>query len=288
LGEDDGDVRFKRWLVCFRRAVWGAYEHGALGYAKGAAYSGLLAFLPVLTTVTTILIQANAAVVSRRIVRFLYEVAPPGVEDVVRYAMAERGARPLTVPVAASLLAIWAASGVTISLMEGFQAAYRRPHSRGVVRQRLLAAWLVMASILPFVGATGLMIFGDRAETWVLRAVGVLGAGDVLRGWVRPISLVGRYLLAYAAIVATTGAMYYFGPDAGRDRRIWQGAMLAGLLWLLLTLGFGWYVKHIANYNLLYGSIGAVIALILWMYLLSLSAMVGCEFNAQLDSHRRL
>lgn len=279
-------MNWKRWLVCFRRASWGAYEHGGLGYAKGAAYSALLAFFPVLTTVTTLLVQANAAAVSRRIVGFVFQAAPPGIEDLIRYQMAERGAKPVSLPLIAGLLSVWAASGVTSSLLEAFQAAYGRPHGRGTVRQRLIAIWLVVAAILPVVGASAMMLLGVKAETWLFRFLGFLESGETVRGGVRVLSYSLNLLLGFVAMVAAAGMLYWFGPVGPKGRRIWPGAWLAASLWLVLTLVFTWYVRNIANYNVLYGSIGAVIALMVWLWLLSLAAMVGCEFNTRLDGHR--
>jgi len=279
-------VHWKRWLVCFRRAAWGTYKHGGLGYAKGAAYSALLAFFPVLTTVTTLLVQANAAAVSRRIVAFVFQAAPPGVEDLIRYQMAERGAKPVTLPLIAGLLSVWAASGVTSSLLEAFQAAYGRPHGRGTVRQRLIAIWLVVAAILPVVGASAMMLLGVKAETWTFRFLGFLESGETVRGGIRVLSYSLNLLLGFVAMVAAAGMLYWFGPAGPKGRKIWPGAWLAASLWLALTLVFTWYVRNIANYNVLYGSIGAVIALMVWLWLLSLAAMAGCEFNTRLDSHR--
>ncbi len=114
----------------FRRALAGVYNNGALGYAKGAAYSALLAFLPVLTSTTAILVQVNAEAVSRRVTTLFFRVAPPGVEDLVRFQVTQRGSRPTVLPVAAALLAIWAASGVMISLMEAFHDTYHVPDKR--------------------------------------------------------------------------------------------------------------------------------------------------------------
>jgi membrane protein len=265
------------------RAIWGAYRHGALGYAKGAAYSALLSFFPVLTTTTAVLVQMNAAAVSKKITTFLFKVAPPGVEELVRYQMTQRGARPLALPIAASLLALWAASGVMMSLMEGFQAAYQRKSTRGIVHGRWIAMWLVLVSIGPAVGASALMIFGDRAENQVLQWVGVLDVGETLAGGVKLISMGVRYAVAMGTIVLVAALLYLFGPDAGRKRKIWPGARVAMMLWLANTLAFAWYVRNIANYNVLYGSIGAVIALCVWMWLLALTAIVGCEYNALLD-----
>ncbi|MBI5280437.1 MAG: YihY/virulence factor BrkB family protein [Candidatus Solibacter usitatus] len=274
-----------RFWTCFRRALAGAYTHGALGFAKGAAYSALLSFFPVLTTTTAILVQMNAAEVSRKITAAIFKVAPPGIEDLIRHFMTQRGARPVAVPIAAGVLALWAASGVMMSLMEGFQGAYQRKSRRGIFHNRGVAMWLVLVSIFPVVGASAFMIFGDRAENTVLRLLGVLDAGQTLAGGVKFFSMIARYVIALAAIALVTALLYHFGPDAGRRRRIWPGAMLATVLWLGITTLFAWYVRNIANYNVLYGSIGAVMALCVWMYLLSLTAMIGCEFNAHMDKH---
>jgi membrane protein len=64
---------------------------------------------------------------------------------------------------------------------------------------------------------------------------------------------------------------------------VWPGAILSTLLWLVSTSGFAWYVRNITNYNVLYGSIGTGIALLVWMYVLSAIAMFGCEFNAEYE-----
>lgn len=275
-------MRASPYWASFRAALAGVYTHGALGYAKGAAYSALLAFLPVLTTLTTLLIQANAEAVSRRIETWLFQVAPPGAESMIGNVLA-RGTRPAAVPIVAALIATWAASGVTISLLEAYQAAYRKSHTRGVIKQRLLAMGLVLGSLLPVLLASLLIVFGERAETWVLLRLGVLDAGEVLVGGVSLLAHGIRIALAFTAIVMVTAVMYRFGPQAPRQRHLWPGAILATVLWLSITAGFAWYVRNIANYNVLYGSIGAVMALMVWMYLLSLSAMLGCEFNARLD-----
>ncbi len=272
----------RSFLARLGRALAGAYRHGALGYAKGAAYSALLAFFPVLTTTTALLIHMNAEAVSRRITAMLFRVAPPGVEDLIRYYVAQRGARPLALPIAAFALALWAASGVMVSLMEGFNAAEGRKGARGVMATRLVALWLVLVSLLPVVGATALIIAGDRAENFVLHWLGVLEAGETLQGGVRLLGVALRYALAIGSMVVVAGLLYYFGPEGGRRRRrIWSGALLATALWFLLTAAFAWYVRNIADYNVLYGSIGAVIALCVWMYLLALTAILGCEFNVQ-------
>ena len=114
----------------FRRAWVAAYEDNCFSVAKGAAYSALLSFFPVLTTVTAILVQARAAAVSRVLAHWIFEAAPPGSEELLRNYIMFHGERPVALLVIATVLAIWAASGVMLSLMEGFRAAYRIPSGR--------------------------------------------------------------------------------------------------------------------------------------------------------------
>jgi membrane protein len=87
--------------------------------------------------------------------------------------------------------------------------------------------------------------------------------------------------IAIGAMVIITAVVYYFGPNRRQTLgRVMPGAALATALWLLSTLAFGWYVRHITNYNVLYGSVGAGLALLVWMYVWSVIALFGCEFNA--------
>jgi membrane protein len=113
-------------------------------------------------------------------------------------------------------------------------------------------------------------------------------AGDPLLtrvafGW-HLLSQLARYAVAFAAAVAVTMLLYYFGPyRRQRWSGVWRGAVLATLFWLLATAGFGWYVRNIANYNVLYRSVATSITLLVWMYLMSLIALLGCEFNAEYE-----
>ncbi len=273
------------WLL--RRAFVAAYEDGCFGIAKGVAYSALLSFIPILTTVTTILVLANAEAVSQVISRFLFEIVPPGSEEIVMYSFAARGQRPTALLVFATLLSIWAASGAMTSLMEGFRAAYRIPQGRSFLKERAVAIMLVFSAAVPVLGASSLILLGGRAEQWVLMRVGLISGGEQLAGWVGIISRIVSYLIAFGAITLVTAMLYRFGPNRGeRHAGVWPGALAATTVWLLITLVFAWYVRNIANYNMLYGSIGAVIALLVWMYLLAVVALFGCEVNAERERLR--
>lgn len=275
------------WLL--RRAFIAAYEDNCFGIAKGAAYSFLLSLFPVLTTLTAILVQVNAQSVVHVMASFVREIVPPGTEDMVLSRLRDRGAKPISLPVVSILLSLWAGSGAMISLMEGFEAAYRIPSSRPFLKQRGMAVFLVLIAALPWVGASLLIIFGNRGEAAVIHWIGV---SDITA----PVEIawrIARYVLAFSTTTFVTGLLYFFGPNhrpeqkqlrdlpSSRFLRVWPGALLSTVLWLLATAGFAWYVGHLANYNIFYGSIGTVIVLLIWLYLIACIALLGCEFNAE-------
>jgi len=275
----------RSWLRLFPRrlrdALIATYEDGCLGTAKGAAYSALLSFFPMLATAATILVRARAEYVSQQFSHFLSEVLPPGTQALVFHYFAVRGSRPFLIPVTGMLVSIWAGSGAIVSLMEGFKAAYRIPTGRSFVRQRIVALSLVFSAAIPALAASVLFVLGVRAERWLVSTVGLLPAGAELRGGVSVLAATARYLIALGAVVLGTAILYRFGPNRPQHwRRVWPGALLATILWLGATLLFAWYVRHIANYNVVYGSVATVILLLVWMYVLAVIALVGCEYNA--------
>jgi membrane protein len=143
---------------------------------------------------------------------------------------------------------------------------------------------LVVLSAVPLLLACGLILFGGYIDRLVMRDLaGVPAFTEVADSW-RELTRIGRYAVAFGAAVAVTMLLYYFGPyRRQRWTGVWRGAVLATGLWILATAGFGWYVRHLANYNVLYGSVGTSNALLVWMYLMSLIALLGCEFNAEYE-----
>jgi membrane protein len=267
------------WLL--RQSVVATLDDGCFGFAKAAAYSALLSFFPVLTSAAAILVQTRAEFVSATLEHFLSQIVPPGTEDLVVQQFRVMGERPAGFLIVAGIVSLWAASGVIKSLIEGFQAAYRVPRNRDFLRQSGVAMSLVLLSAVPLVCASLLIVFGGQAERTVL---GWMKVDPLLTpfAWVwQGASRIARYFLAFLTAITVTASLYYFGPyRQQRMRYVWRGAILASVLWFCTTLGFAWYVRNLARYNVMYGSIGAGIALLVWMYLIALVALIGCEFNA--------
>src|ERR1700723_2765061 len=210
-----------RFWGLFRQASIAAYEDNCFGIAKGAAYSSLLAFFPVLASLAAILASVNASAVARVFSRLLYLVIPPGTEDLVRSQFAAGNHR------AGTLLSTWAASGAMMPLMEGFDAAYRLPSGRPFLKQRGVAILLVFIGAVPAVGSSALIVFGARIEQWMLATLALAPTEDLRVSVVLAFGLL-RYVVALGATVLVTGSMYYVGPNrATRFSSVWPGAMLA-------------------------------------------------------------
>lgn len=271
-----------------RRSFIAALDDNCFGIAKGAAYSALLSLFPVLGTVAAILVQTRAGVVMGPAERALSEVLPPGTQDVVLEQFRVHGQRPIHLLIAASLLSLYAAASVVKSLIEGFQAAYRIPRNRSFLRGNAVAMALVLLAALPLMGASLLIVFGSQVENMVLRWVSVDPRFTPYAWLWELVSRLMRYAVAFLTTTVVTSMLFYFGPYRRQQwSGVWRGAIFATLLWLLATGGFAWYVKNLANYNVLYGSIGTSIALLVWMYLMAAIALLGCEFNAEFERLRK-
>ena len=276
------------WRKLLVGSVISAWRHGQIETAKAAAFSALVAFFPMLATTATVLVRVRAEFAAQTLERLLAEVLPPSAADLVVEHLARRGAQPVLLPVSAMALSVWAAGDVVSSLIEGFRAAYGLERARPFPADTLVALLLVAASLVPVLGAFALVLLGARVEEWAAAGLGLLPAGVELRGWVFMAGRLTRYAVAATAVAAGASMLYYFGPNRRQQwRYVWPGALLATALCLGATSLFAWYARNLAHYNVMYGSIAAVIALLMWMYLLALIALLGCEFSAAYEKLHR-
>jgi len=271
-----------RFLGLLRRAVARAFHDNCFGIAKGVAFSAILSFFPGLMVVAGILFSQDVGGIVRELSDAMARVLPPDAHRLATQFLFGVDGASQGLLIGAAVVAVWSASGAVLSLTQGLQAAYQAPESRGMLWGRVVALLLVLLAGMPLLGATLLLLFGSQIEAWLLAHL------DSARG---PVALAGRALrwgLALGASVTVTAVLYQFGPKRRqRWRYVWPGALLTTALWLAATLAFGWYVQHLARYRDFYGSISAVAVLLIWMYILSLIVLVGCEFNAEYEKSSR-
>src|SRR5215475_12672065 len=267
-----------RFWRLFRLSVWRAFEHDAFATAKASAYSSILTFFPALLVLGSVLATVRRGEVYLREISYaLGRILPAGAATALAYL---KGAshRPVGLLVTTSLLTIWTASGVIISWMEGFRRAYQLPKTWGLLKERVIAISLVLMAGLPLTFATILVAFGARIETRILFHIDHELGPLVLLLWV-----IIRWTIAILTSIAVIQLIYHNAvPRTQPWHSVLPGAALATGLWLGATALFGWYLQRYADYSIIYGSLGVGIALLTWMYLISLVVLIGAEFNAML------
>ncbi len=267
-----------RFLRLFRLAFWRAFQHDAFSIAKASAYSSILTFFPSLLVVGSVLATwRKGAPLMREIIYALSRILPTGASTALNF-LRSAPQRPFGMLVTASLITLWTASGVMISWMEGFRRCYELPKVWGLVKERLIAFGLVIFALVPMTFATLLVAFGSKIESDILFYTDREFSPYILLMW-----NVIRWIIAILTSIAVISLIYHNAvPRTQPWHSVLPGASLATGLWFSATLLFGWYLRHYADYSIIYGSLGAAIALLVWMYMISLVILVGAEFNAML------
>lgn len=266
-----------------RAAFDNAIQDGSFSTAKGAAYSLILAFFPTLMLLSELLAGTRTtSALAREITHALERVMPPTSRQLaLQYFEGTTAPNSLSLILAALSIALFAGTGVTGSLIQGFRAAYRLKFDWSIWEEEALALGLVFMAGTPMLCATAAVVFGAQMQTWMLAQTSYPFA--VVLGFAAL-----RWILALTTGTLVLGILYYLSPNCeDHFARVLPGAFLATVGWLLASAGFGWYVKNLAVYSKIYGNLGTIIALMIWMYLGALIILYGCQFNAVRERKRR-
>ena len=302
------------------RTVLSAIDHDCLNVAQSTAYSAIVALFPGLIVAAAVIgLLPDTAPVRFQLAAFFVRVLPPGVSQLLDTAfentpMHTHSVRAL---VGAGIVSFLGASNVIATLMEGLRRARELPADAWTFWQRRRRAFeLVPLSLVPLAVASLMVMFGHAVTGWLAPTI-----GPEVRASIYAVTVLIRWAVALGASVGVIALIYHLGVPGGappdppigraRDRsrsvhriamrsaatyvratlpppRSWRailpGAVIATAMWFLTTLAFGWYVTRFANYSEVYGSLGAGIALLFWLYIVSLSVLCGAEFNAQFES----
>ena len=268
-------LRFFRLLGL---AFWRAFVHDSFATAKAAAYSSILTFFPVLLIIGSGLANwRKGAPYLREITYALGSILPAGGSTALSYLKGTQG-HPVGLLTTTSLITLWTASGVMISWMDGFRRCYELPKTWGLLKERLIAFQLVVFALIPMTFATLLVAVGSKFETRLLPFVDPDFSILVLLLWGAI-----RWLIATLTSIAVIALIYHNAvPRTQPWHTVMPGAMLATILWFSTTVGFRAYLQYFGDFATIYGSLGVAMALLVWMYLISLVVLVGAEFNALL------
>jgi membrane protein len=259
------------------RATVRALDHDALNLAQSAAYSAMVALFPgLIVAAAAIALLPDTAPVRSQLGAFFDRVLPPDVTPLLEGYFDTRSSKSTHALMLALLVSFTGASSVIVTYMEGLRRAHDLPLDCWTFWGRRVRAYLLVPlSLVPLAISSALVVFGHVITIWV-----ALHVMPSVRPEVYIVALMMRWLVALAASVGLIALLYHMGTPIRQPwRRVLPGAVAATAMWFLTTLVFGWYVTRFANYSQVYGSLGAGIALLFWLYLVSLSVLFGAEFN---------
>lgn len=269
-----------RFFAHLRKAMIKSLAHDILGTAKAAAYSAILCVFPALLVLTAaIAVSPGSNSLRRELRSVLDKVLPADTMNLARAYLQYQHQRSLQVLISAVIISMIAAMGVMLSLMEGFLRAYELDRKTWRFwHQRILAIFLIPSCLVPMGCATLFVIFGHQIELWMIDY-----ANHEFRSYVLIFWAAVRWTIALVTCVGVLCVIYHFGtPHTNSWKWVVPGASLATVLWFVVTLVFGWYVTRFADYSLVYGSLGAGIATLVWLYITSVAVLFGAEYNASI------
>jgi membrane protein len=274
----------KSFLVNLRDAIGQALAHDVINTAKAAAYSGMLMLFPAALVLTTLVAQMPEGTNLAGGFRATFDqFLPSDTMDLLQTYLLSRRIHSAQVILSATTLSILAGLGMMLSLMEGFRRANHLPHDDwGFWQRRLRALLLAPLALVPLSLATIVVVFGHQIESWM-----IANADHELRHVVLVFWRIVRWSIALLTSVTVLTALYHFGTSHKEKwTRVAPGAITATFFWFPATLAFGYYVTRIADYSMFYGSFGAGIATLVWLFLTAFSVLVGAELNGAIYLNR--
>lgn len=262
--------------------VWnGIVQDNLLGRASELAYSFILAIFPLLFFFIAVfgLSASRGAELRQDLMLYLAQVLPPAAYQVVSHTLAEvsrsTGGGKLTFGI---LLTLFFASGGTTSMMSTLNDAYGVREGRSFIRVRVVALLLTIALSCLVISALFVVLAGNyiAAQVGMLLRMGRV----VVVAWT-----IAQWPVALLFVVVSFSLIYFYGPDLKEQHWYWitPGSIFGVLLWLAASFAFRAYLHFFNTYNHIYGSLGAVIILLIWFYVTGLAFLVGGEINAQIE-----
>lgn len=275
-------VRWHRRWIDFAKALWRAFnDDDILNGAAVLAFFFLLAAFPAAIFVLSLLPSLSVPHLQQAIVDLLHQVLPEQsanlFEVTIRYARSGGKEGLLTFGL---IFALWSGSSGVYAITEQLNAICDHTDRRPLWKARGIAILLTVFFAVLTIGTLCLVILGGAIQSWIASFI----------GWSQPLRFFFatlRWIILVAAGLFALAVAYRFGPDVkARFRFISPGNVAAALLIAVASVGFRFYVSKFGNYGATYGSLAAIIVLMLWMYLAGIALLVGWEINKLWHSHK--
>lgn len=264
-------------FTVLKRTAKGFSEHDLSTYAAALAYRALFSVFPFLLFLMALLgflqlpaffdwLREQAALV-------LPPVALEQVDPVIDQLQQSQGGLMSF----GIVLALWTASIGVRALMNAMNKVYEVQESRPAWKLFLLSVLYTIGLAIMMLLAAGFMTMGPQIMSWLAAQIGMEQLLVTVWTWI-------RWPLAIFLLMLAVALIYYATPDVEQDFRfITPGSVVAVIVWLAASIGFGIYVQNFADYNATYGSIGAIIVLLLYFYISAAVLLLGAQLNATIE-----
>jgi membrane protein len=273
------DMKSLLSVRALKAAVTEFQRDDALGLAAQLAFYLILALFPFLLVLVSLMGTFSTENLASQVLGYFESVAPPQVYQLIESYLSDTISGDNPAPGLFSLglvVALWSASGAFAALINALNKAYDVEETRPFWKVRGIALLMTLGLSAIILTSVLLLVAGPGIGSAI---AGLFGLGHV---FVLTWNIV-RWPVALFFMVLTVALLYYFAPDAEQPFRwITPGGFIGVLLWVLASLIFRFYVSNFGSYDETYGSIGAVIVLLLYLYISSLTILFGAELNATL------
>ncbi|WP_375410839.1 YihY/virulence factor BrkB family protein [uncultured Methylobacterium sp.] len=271
------EIPAKGWKDIGMRVFKDISENRLVSVAAGVTFYVLLAIFPAIAALVSCYgLVADAATINEQIAS-LQGILPSGALEIVGEQVkriTEKGDTTLGITFFTSIaLSLWSANGGMKAVFDALNVVYEEKETRNFF-------WLNLRSLAFTAGALLFVVFALVAIVVLPAIFAFVGLSE--KAWY--IALL-RWPVLLAAVLGGLALLYRYGPsrDAPRWRWVTWGSAVAGVLWLVASLAFSWYVSNFGSYNETYGSLGAAVGFMTWIWLSTTIVLVGAEINAEME-----
>jgi membrane protein len=271
-------IPWKGWKDILLRTYQQMNEDRLLAVAAGVVFYGLLALFPAITAlVSSYALFANASTVNEHLAS-LGTLLPGGAMDIVKEQVDRvlaKGEIKLGAAFAFSfLLALWSANGGVKAVIDALNVAYEEKEERGFFKLNAVSLAFTLGGLVAVLVAIGAIV----ALPLVLSAVGLSAVTDAIIRY-------GRWPILVILTLLALAVLYRYAPSRRAPQWKWitVGSLFATVAWLAGSALFSFYLANYAHYDATYGSLGAAIGLMMWMWMSTIVILMGAELNAEIE-----
>jgi membrane protein len=266
------------WKDILLRVFANISKHRILALAAGMTYYSILAIFPAIAALVAVYgLFADPTTITRHLDQ-LGGFLPGGAIEVARdqlTRLTSKGSQTLGLTFLIGLgTSLWSANAAMKSLFDTLNIVHGEDEKRGFVRLNTISLGFTLAGIAFLMAALGSIV----AIPVILNYVGLSVAGDLLLR-------IGRWPAMFLVLTAAIALIYRYGPsrETARWRWITWGSAIAALLWIGVSGAFSWYAANFGKFNETYGSLGAIIGFMTWLWISAIVILVGAEIDAEME-----